>query len=203
MKRIKYTTFLALIMISSILNGQTCTHVDLSNNYDFISNIERYKINDGPDSCIITVNIICKKTNHNVHTIIITDFLLSDSSYINCNNIRSYITQKNQNNVVIENDYGDIIIADINFDNKEDIAIKKEDGGNGGPVYVFFIQKDDSFFEYDKYLSEIMQYYPEKINKNKKTLTTFVRANTYQNCRTIFKYNQKKNRWKKIKTILE
>jgi hypothetical protein len=43
---------------------------------------------------------------------------MSDASYSDCNNVRSYITGVNKYDIAEDNDYGDIIVADFNFDKK-------------------------------------------------------------------------------------
>lgn len=70
----------------------------------------------------------------------------------------------------IEN-YHNFITADFNFDNLEDFAILYDSGGNGGPVYSFFIQNKKGKFEKftDFPLNE--GPFPKEINKKDKKLT--------------------------------
>ena len=63
------------------------------------------------------------------------------------------------------------ITLDINFDGLEDFAIINYEGGNGGPQYAYYIQKQNKQFELDKNLTENMRYFPVEINKKEKTLT--------------------------------
>ena len=164
----------------------------MSNKFDIKTTIQRFKKNDFPDSCIITA-FITSKSNLEIQKIIITsDYLLGDSSFILCNNVRSYITNKNVNVEVVDNDYGDLIVADFNFDGCDDFAIKREEGGNGGPLYNFYIQ-DENGFHLDDFLSNSVIFFPTYFDKNKKTLTTLVHANAYQLRETIYKLRKKKN----------
>jgi hypothetical protein len=179
--------------------GQTCLHTGLSKTFNFQTNIKRIKLDKEPDSCSISVRVMIKKTKKNVQSIhFSTNFLLGDSSFVCCNNTRSYTTGKNKNAEVVDNDYGDLIVADFNFDNKEDFAIKREEGGNGGPLYNYYIQMVDSTFKLDKYLSQTMIWFPSNIDKNKKTLTTVVHANAYQMSETTYKLDTLKNKWARV-----
>ena len=95
--------------------GQSSKYTGLSNTFNFQLRIKRFPLDYG-DSCIVTVtleNKITKKTSYSVH--FSTNFLLGDSSFMN-NNVRSYITGKNKNAEVTDNDFGDIVVADFNFD---------------------------------------------------------------------------------------
>jgi hypothetical protein len=186
-------------LTTSKIHGQNCIITGLSQTFNFQTHIKRFKLDKSPDSCLVTIDIIDKLTSKTIQSIrFTTNFLLGDSSFISCTNVRSYSTGKNRNAKVLDNDYGDIIIADFNFDNKEDLAIKKEEGGNGGPLYNYYIQMTDNTFKLDKYLSETMTWFPTYINKNKSTLTTIVRANAYQRSETTYKLDTLTNKWTRI-----
>lgn len=121
------------------------------------------------------------------------------NSFDNCKNVRSYITKVNSELPSgDENDSGNFIVADFNFDGFEDFVIKSDPGGNGGPLYTYFLQAEDRKFYRSKYLSDIVQFFPTEINAAKKTLTTFLHANANQKNRRIFKYNLKAKKWKLI-----
>jgi hypothetical protein len=171
----------------------------LSPSYDFTTSIKRIKVGQFPDSCIITVTIENRTTKNLINTFLIsTNYLLDDSSFVRCDNVRSYTTGKNKNMQVADNDYGDIIVADFNFDNKEDFAVKREQGGNGGPQYNYYIQTPKATFTLDNFLSETMIFFPKYFNKKKKTLTTLVHANAYQLCKTLYKFDTLTNKWTEI-----
>jgi hypothetical protein len=120
-------------------------------------------------------------------------------SFDDCKNTRSYSTKiNNQLPSGDENDSGNFIVADFNFDGLEDFAIKNDPGGNGGPLYTYFMQNDARKFYKSSYLSNVVQFFPTEINPKKKTLTTFLHANAYQKNRRIFKYHQKTKRWTMI-----
>ena len=150
--------------------GQTCIHDDISNHYNFKTNISRYKLAGTQDSCIIKITIIKKEDGKPIQTIKITSNYLFDSTYFDCNAKRSYMTLKNVKAVAQDNDFGDIIIADFNFDTLEDIALKNSSGGNGGPTYNYYLQNGVGKFVLDNYLSNTMEFFPLFINKKKENI---------------------------------
>ena len=137
-----------------------------------------------------------KRTIQTVH--ITSNFLLGESSFVNCNNVRSYTTGINLNTEVVDNDFGDLIVADFNFDNKEDFAVKREEGGNGGPLYNYYLQTSPNTFKLDKFLSETMIFFPKEISKSNRTLITLVHASAVSVCETIYKFDSSTNKWKEI-----
>jgi hypothetical protein len=191
------TVFFALTVSTAL--GQTCTNSRLSNTLDFKTSINRIKLAQYPDSCRITVLVKDKITKQTIQTVHITsNYLLGESSFVNCNNVRSYTTGINLNAEVVDNDFGDLIVADFNFDKKEDFAVKREEGGNGGPLYNYYIQTSPNKFKLDKFLSETMIFFPKEINKSNSTLTTLVHASAVSVCETIYKFDSATNKWKEI-----
>jgi hypothetical protein len=69
-----------------------------------------------------------------------------------------------------------MVICDLNFDHKDDIAIICNSGGNGGPAYNYYLQGLNKTFNIDKYLTDTMSYFPAKINAKNRTLVTYVLA---------------------------
>lgn len=191
------TIFFGLTVLTAL--GQTCTNTRLSNTFDFKTSLNRIQFDIKTDSCIITVFVKSKLTKLTVQTISFgTEFPLFKSSFVDCNNVRSYTTGINKNAEVVDNDFGDLIVADFNFDNKEDFAIKREEGGNGGPLYNYYIQTSGNTFRLDQFLSETMIFFPMNIKKSNKTLTTLVHASAVSVCETIYKLDSATNKWKEI-----
>ena len=108
----------------------------------------------------------------------------------------SYSTKFNIEKKIVDNNYGDIIVADFNFDNKDDIALVNDMGGNGGVFYSYYIQNKDRKFIKDVYLTDSMTYFPSKINKNSKTLITYVHAGVCGLGEHIYRLDINKNCWK-------
>lgn len=184
-----------IFLISFLPNGQKCIHTNLSKSYDFSTKLMR--VNE-TSACKITLSIIDKKTSKEIQKIIINSEYIFEKDFKDCSKIRSYSTSVNNKEIDIDNDFGDLIVADFNFDGKEDIAIKKDSGGNGGPLYAFYTQNRNRKFILDSFLTNTLEFFPSIINKSKKTLTTLVHANVYQSCKMIYKYNSKEKKWKRI-----
>jgi len=198
----KIKFIIAFTCFYSILHGQECYHKDLSNVYDINSKIQRVKINQYMDSCIITVAVIEKMTKDTSQRINVTSNYLFDECFTNCESVRSFTTKINLDSLAVDNDYGDLIIADFNFDGIEDLAIKNNSGGNGGPTYDFYTQNARKKFVINKFLTQKVRKFPAVINKSDYTLITNVHANAYQYCSTIYKLNKISNKWKEMKSIL-
>lgn len=179
--------------------GQKCTHADLSRQFMFQTKISRLKQADStPDSCVVTISTIEKLTKKTVQTITYTSNYFFSDVFQQCNSVRSYSTGKNKNGDVLDNNYGDFVVADFNFDGKDDFAATSDSGGNGGPSYNFCIQNRNGRFILDNYLTDTMIYFPDKFNKSNKTLTTLVHANSRQMSKTIYQLDSKTNKWRKI-----
>jgi hypothetical protein len=198
---LKINLIFALLFTVAGLYGQECTHKDLSYNYDYKTILKRIEIPNSSDSCIITVLIINKVTHKSIHEIKIFSKWLFDDCFTNCSLVRSFITNKNVNATVVDNDYGDLIIVDLNFDGKEDIAIKNNSGGNGGPEYNFYINKNNLFY-LDNFLTQKVKHFPTIIDKQTNTIITNVHANAFQYCRTYFNYDTNSNSWHIINSEL-
>lgn len=94
-----------------------------------------------------------------------------------------------------ENDFGDLIITDLNFDGRDDLAIKREEGGNGGPIYFFYIQTADEKFIINDYLSKEMMFLPLDFDSSTRTLRTDVRINSSEYESTFYQYSEFEKSW--------
>jgi hypothetical protein len=178
---------------------QECFYTDLSNTFDYKIHFKRMFNVDGiHDSCIVQLNIIDKKTHIQVDSLIVYSTFLYGIVFQNCNNARSYITGKNEHKEVADNDYGELIIADYNFDSREDIALIRDSGGNGGPVYNFYIQGDNNKFLLDKYLTDSMEFFPSEFNKKKRSLVIYVHAGACWIGEHKYHINKKTGQWKQL-----
>lgn len=196
-----YIYLIVCILFGFNVFGHSCLHKDLSEKYNFETKIS--KEFNKPNKIRIIVKVIRKLDNKIVSNIFFDAKaeLLLDTEFKSCNNVRSYVTGKNKNLNVIDNDFGDIIICDFNFDGKEDIAIKSDSGGNGGPMYKYYIQNNKEDFIVDSFLSETMSYFPINVDKKKKRLTTLVHANAYQQYKTVYSIDSK-GVWKQMQAKL-
>jgi len=121
------------------------------------------------------------------------------SAYTSPLNTRSYTTKKNVNRAVCDNDFGEIVVADFNFDGLDDFAAKHNEGGNGGPTYIYFIQDSTFHFHIDLFLTNEMIYFPVIFLPDRKLLITSVHASAIENCWRTFRYNPETKKWKVVR----
>lgn len=196
----KHFTLIISIFLFNKLYAQTCTHTTLSNKFDYkVTRVITNKTITGNLNSKIIVQVSDKKTKKLVQKIIIKADLLLDTAYRDCSKVRSYITGENKNAETPDCDFGDFVIADLNFDGQEDFAIKYDSGGHSGPLYAFYLQDDQTTFKKNKYLTENMSHFPSVIDPKNKTLTTDVVADIYGYNETIFTYNTSTKQWSLIK----
>ena len=185
------------VKYDSIYN-RDCLYNDLSYNFDYEIKIEKFinkeKYND---SCIVNVIISDKKFHKKIDFLKLNLLFYYDNIFQNCDNVRSYFTGKNENQEVNDNNYGDFIVADFNFDTKEDIAIINE-CTNSGNLYSFYIQDKDCKYKLDKFLTDSMSYFPSEINKKSKTLVTYIVGGVCWIGEHKYKFDNKINKWKQI-----
>ncbi|UPT66511.1 MAG: hypothetical protein M0D57_18955 [Sphingobacteriales bacterium JAD_PAG50586_3] len=97
----------------------------------------------------------------------------------NIDDARSYITGKDKNKGMVDNYAGDFVVADLNFDGREDFAIPTHSGASVGPYSTFFVQGNDGKFTKDAFLTDSVEFFPNKIYPEKRMLLTLVHATAY------------------------
>jgi hypothetical protein len=182
---------LVFVGLSQWTFSQTCMHFDLSNQFNIRTEFKRIK----DDSCIVIIAIKDKDSNITKESIKYSSSYLFDKVFKDCKSARSYQTHVNDTFKVVDNDFGDLIVADFNFDGLDDIAMIKDSGGNGGPIYNFYTQGKNRRFYFDKFLSNKMEFFPMKINIDDKTLVTYVHAGVCGLSEMIYLYNSQTNSW--------
>lgn len=192
MNKIIYILILLGFSLSTF--SQTCEHIELSNQFDIKSELKRIK----EDSCIVIITIKEKESNKTKETIKFSSSYFFDKVFKDCKSVRSYQTHFNDTINVVDNDFGDLIVADFNFDGLDDIAVIKDSGGNGGPIYNFYAQGTNGRFCLDNFLSDQMKFFPMKINSQDKTLVTYVHAGVHKLSEMIYSYNSQTNSWMRI-----
>lgn len=84
----------------------------------------------------------------------------------------SYVTGVNKNKLNTEDSYKCIfLVADINFDSKNDFMIVSDMGAQAGNHYEYYIQQDNHKFVLDTFLTEQVSYFPSKTDTKRKRLT--------------------------------
>jgi hypothetical protein len=193
-----YYILAILIILSNAVSAQRqkCLYRKLSKIYDYAIT---YNIAQG-DVSDVHISIIRKSDKTVVQNIRSQS---EDEQYrrFNCSS-RSYVTGYNKNAEVIDGDWGDIVVADLNFDGKEDFAIVRAQAptGAGIEVFDFYLQNKDGKFVKDIFLSSQMELCPSKIDTHNHILTTesygSASAKIY---RQRFKYNPATGKWANIK----
>jgi hypothetical protein len=173
-----------------------CDHPNLSREFQIRTKLMRYVNKESQqDSSVVKVYLSDKATHELVDSMLVTsDFLLKEV-FMNCGNVMSYSTKFNTDMEVVDNYYGDIVIADLNFDDREDVVVTHDSGGNGGPFYSYFLQTDSRTFSLDRFLTDSMTYFPAKLNSHEKTLVTYVHAGTCGLGEHVYQLDPKTARW--------
>ncbi|KOS05049.1 hypothetical protein AM493_02625 [Flavobacterium akiainvivens] len=185
---------LLLLLFASCAFAQDCTYTNLSKQLDFTVKAKRFEYANTSDSVDVDVTVIIKKGGRksNVH---FGTHSFYDDSYAQCGNVRSYTTGVNKDKETLNNDYGDLIVADFNFDGSDDFALKYDGWSNSGPGYNFYLQQKDGSFIKDDYLSEKVFYCPESVDASKKELTVSAISGAVGMNRRTYRYDDKNKSW--------
>ncbi len=177
--------------------AQTCRYHDLSKKYNYVVTAVKMKDADDEQPRVkkITVQIKSKVNKKQIQRITIAPEYLYQTAFQSCAAARSYITGKNKNAEADDNDYGDFIAADFNFDNREDFAVKRDSGGNGGAFYEYYIQNKRGTFVKDSFLTDVMGYFPGTFDRRRQRLITYIHANVAGYNENIYKYNSTTGKW--------
>ncbi len=181
----------------NVLSTTQCEQTNLSNQFDIAINLKRYSdTTEHRDSCVLKVFIKDKPTQKVVDSVLITSLFYFDDTFANCDSVMSFTTKFNSKRQVVDNYFGDIVVADLNFDSRDDIAIINDYGGNGGTFYSYFMQGDDKTFTLDSFLTDSVTYFPSVIDKTKQRLITYVHAGACCVGEQIYKYDKSKKAWR-------
>ena len=185
-------------------NAQQCIYTKLSKEHNFKISyilIKDTDLNNPFRTRKLTLTISNKKRKL-IQQIKLNTNILYDDVFKKDTSSRSYITNFNTQADAPDYDYGDLIIADLNFDGKEDIALKFDSGGNGGPLYKFYLQNNRGTFDLSGYLTDYIGSFPANINSKNKTLTTQIHANVHQESRKTYKFNPQTKKWRLLKSVM-
>jgi hypothetical protein len=187
-------------VIDSRESQETCIHTDLSKSLLFKTRLEPLQILMGKkyyDSCQVSITVINKSNRKVVFTAeFLSGFLYG--AYDQCNTVRSYTTGTGQDADIKDYDYGDLVVADFNFDGREDFATKVDHGGNGGPFYRFYIRQPTGHFRLSRYLTDNVGHFPSKFDSIHKILTVLTHADAMAEGETTYKLNPQTGRWGRI-----
>ena len=198
-----YLVLWPFLFVNFSANAQGCIHTELSRQFDYKINIIGARHTDtsfgitSRKNAEVILRIYTKHNKRLIQKIVLNTDVLPEDAYENCNNVRSYMTGQNKNKDAADNEYGDFVVVALNFDGKEDLAVKYDSGGNAGPIYIFYIQQYNMHFEKDTYLSGKMVFFPLNINSKSHTLIRHAHADAYGYYENAFTYNPKTKKWRK------
>lgn len=181
----------------------TCDYKNLSKVFDLSLRVTKFRNADGIDSCLVNLIFQDKKRLHPVDSLIFPTNLFLNETFENCNDVRSYTTGYNINKEIVDNMYGDIVVADLNFDGLEDLAIMNDNGGNSGPYYRFFLQENKQKFKESQFLRDSMALFPTKINPANKTLFIRSRVGFCMIGERVLAFNENKKWETKSKKLID
>lgn len=190
--------FLFLLFSGFCASAQRCNYTDLSDEFEFATNMRRYKVGKVGDSCQVRIFVTNKRNNQPLQKISYSSLDFFDDAFLNCENVRSYTTGKNKKNEVENGNYGDLVVADFNFDGKEDFAVINHSGGISGPSYSFYMQVKDKQFELDSMMSSLVNFFPAEMHRTAKKLVTIVPVSAGEKTRTVFQYHRRSKSWSKV-----
>lgn len=129
-----------------------------------------------------------------------------DSIYINnlgyftileekCSDAKSYQTNQNINEAIVDNYFGFFIVADFNFDKRDDFAFLNGFESTSGPYYDFYTQGKNNSFEKDVFLTDSIGFFPSFIDRKNKVLTTEMSLGVWGRSKIKYYFDEEKNSW--------
>lgn len=176
-----------------------CDHNELSRQFDITVNFKRYTDTiEKQDSSFLTLYIKDKNSKSVIDSVNIISLSYYSFMFTSCDSVTSYSTKFKADREIVDNYFGDIVVADLNFDGKDDIAVINDGGGNSGPLYGFYTQTSNKRFVIDRFLTDSVAYFPDRIQKSKRRLITWGRAGACCAGEHIYQLDKTTNQWKHI-----
>ena len=180
-----------------------CDQTKLSNQFDISIDFKRYVDTiEIEQSCFLKVYIKDKLSKSMIDSFSITSPFYYSFMFLSCDSMTSYSTKFKSSRKGMDNYYGDIVVADLNFDGYDDIAVVNDGGGNAGPLYSYYLQNNNKKFTKDIFLTDTMEFFPSEINSKEYSLTTYVHSGACSIREHIYKLDKKGNIWTQISNTL-
>lgn len=181
-----------------ILKSTTdCCQKHVSQQFDLSINCLRFTDTiEKQDSVFLKIFLKDKTTKTSFDSIVVNPSPFFDFLFMSCDSMTSFSTKFKADREIVDNYFGDIVVADLNFDGKDDIAIINDGGGNGGSEYIYYIQTSNKKFVLETFLTDSVSYFPTKIDNTHKRLTTYVHAGACCVGEHIYQYDKTKNLWR-------
>ncbi len=184
------------------LSVSRCMLPGLSRQFDVDLETVQYE-----DSVFVTVSLHGKSMQQRTdHTIVFNPldpdarlgvWWYTDPEY-GCSDVTSYSTGHNADREKHDNYWGTIVVADLNFDGRDDIAMASDSAVSSGPYYTFLTQTADGKFVTDRFLTEEMRYFPDEIDRSRRRLTTYSPASSVDKLKQVFELDPATDEWKMI-----
>jgi hypothetical protein len=176
-----------------------CEQTKLSRQFDMVIDVKRYSDTSKIwDSCSVRILIRDKLTKAFSDSILLSSVFFAGELFANCDSMVSYTTKFNTKRPIVDNMFGDIIVADVNFDDRDDIVVVREAGSNSGSLYKYFIQSGEALFRTDKFLTDSVAYFPDVIDSSKWQLTTRAIAGGCCVSENIYQLDKSTKEWKRV-----
>jgi hypothetical protein len=175
-----------------------CKQSQLSNQFALTIDFKRYTDTlNRLDSCFLTVYVNDKKTMCLLDSFSLSSLFYYSFMFLSCDSFASYSTNFNvKRSIADDNYFGDIVVADLNFDRLDDIAVINDTGGStGGPLYSFYIQTNEGRFVIDRFLTDTLATFPSVFDSKSKTITTYVNFAACKSSERICKFDAQRNSW--------
>lgn len=185
----------------SVSLQRECRLTNLSKKYIYLITADKSKNEyGGLQTSKTSVEIIRKIDGQSMQRLFIKPgkTSLGVDSFSDCSAVGSYISGKHARDEGADNYWGDFMVADFNFDGLEDLAVITN-SSNTGAFYEFLTQTKSGRFVKDTFLSD--GYFPYKIDRRNKTLTTGTAATTWGWMETVLKYNPRTRKWRVLKEV--
>jgi len=180
----------------TLTETNNCEQTKLSNQFDIAIDFKRYVDTIEIDQiCFLKVVIKDKLSKTMIDSFSIKSSFIYSFMFLSCDSMTSYTTMFKADRETVDNYFGDIVVSDFNFDGYDDIAVVNDGGGNGGPLYSFYLQTNLRRFIKNNFLTDSVEFFPSKINRKDKTLTTYVHAGVCGLSEYIYKLDINKNIW--------
>jgi len=98
------------------------------------------------DSTYLRIQIINKVSKSVVQTIRKPRHWIFPDLYKDSNNSRSYSTNFNSGKTVVDDDFWDVVVADLNFDGLDDFTVTYDHEVDNGNHYYFYFQRPNKTF---------------------------------------------------------
>ncbi len=175
-------------------------HANILDGYTITTSLKRFenRYKTAVDSCQANIIITSLKTGNEVGNIEFYGSKWGEDVYTDCSRIHVY--KELDQSPDPDKDYGDLIVADFNFDGMPDIAYRRGFGkrGESFSVFNYFIQTRKGTFERSD-LNFSMPIFPHVIDNQEKVLKSLYPESATELIEITYTWNAEKATWDIVK----